>query len=122
MIQFLLPPLPRRLLGLALPDLVPISVSDQCIAEVGCSTCAVHMFTDVSPAALHVAALAEQLETVGVGGLNHVMVINLAVVDAATEFTSALTLRFDRMILKEPVDHVQVVNVLFDNMIARLAR
>ena len=71
------------------------------------------MFTDTVPAAAHLATLAEHSNTTAIGVFDHVVIKNLSVVVTTTQFTSTLSLSFDGMSIQHPVDHVQIVDVLF---------
>ena len=77
-----------------------------------------NVFADTVPATLHVATLAEQLESIGIGVLDHVMIEDLSVVDARADFAASLSLCLDGMVLNQPIDDVQIVYVLFVDMVA----
>ena len=79
---------------------------------------ALHVLGDAVPAAADVAALAEHIATVAVFVLDGMMVINLAVVDACTNLAAAQSLATRRMSALDPVDNVEIVDVLFIDVVA----
>lgn len=79
---------------------------------------AVNMFGDLRPVVVHVSALAEQPRTVAVLKFHGVMVENFAVVRSAGNLRTAHADGLHGMIALEPIHDIQVVNVLFDNVIA----
>ena len=63
------------------------------------------------------AALAEHPRAIGIFELNTVMIENLAVVRRAGDLRATHSKRADRMVAFEPIDDVQIVNVLLDDVI-----
>ncbi len=78
----------------------------------------VSVFLDVTPGVGDVATLAKELRTIRIGKLHDMMVENLAVFLARADLSSTLALSGHGIAVFEPIDHVQVVNVLFNDMIA----
>ena len=62
--------------------------------------------------------VAEHLHAIGIGELDRMMVKNLAVLFADANLPSARATGFDRRPLHDPIADVQVMDMLFDDMIA----
>ena len=63
------------------------------------------------------SAHAEHLDAVGVGELDRMVVIDLAILFAGAHLSSAHTFGLFWRATHQPVDDVDVVNVLFDDMV-----
>src|SRR2546423_7058590 len=73
---------------------------------------------DFALAAVHLAALAKHARAVGVCELNGEVIVNVALLRTGPGLASAQRQGFDRVILESPVDDVEIVNVLLDNVVA----
>src|SRR5665213_1980939 len=87
-------------------------------ADVGHQLGSVSVFGNAVDTTALVAALALDLGSVGVSELDHVVIVNFAVVDPGANLTAAHPHRGDRMAFHDPIGHVQVVNMLLDDVIA----
>ena len=70
------------------------------------------------PAVGYMPAIAEHLDSVGVGELDRVVVEYFANILADADLPAARPLGLDGMRLGDPIAHVDVVNVLLDDVIA----
>ena len=92
-------------------------VPDSTGCNVTCTGSAMSVFGYAVPASLNVSALTEHLHATGVGEFNQVVIKDFAMVFPVSDFTTALPLSRDREVIGEPVDDIDVVNVLFQNMV-----
>src|SRR5262249_28997838 len=76
------------------------------------------IFRDAIPTVQNVAALAGATPAVRVFELHAMMVEDFAVIRAFAHFASAHAVGANGVTLLEPIDHVEVVNVLLDDVIA----
>src|SRR5438876_9176932 len=76
------------------------------------------MLGNVAPAAVDMAALAETAGPIGILEFNRVMIKNLPVVGPFPHFDTAHAVSADGMAFLHPVHHVEVMNVLFHDMVA----
>jgi Ni,Fe-hydrogenase maturation factor len=65
-----------------------------------------------------VAALTKHPRAVGVLEFHRMVIERLAVVLAFTDFAAAHAVGLDRIGILEPVDHIQIVDVLLANVVA----
>src|SRR4051812_33099971 len=78
-----------------------------------------HVLGHGIPAVGNVPALAEQRAAVLVGELHGMMIEDLAeVVLVAIILSPALPLSSDRIVVHDPVDNVEIMNVLLDDVVA----
>ena len=77
-----------------------------------------NVFTDTVVAFGNMSTLTEHLGPVRVGELNKVMVVNLTMVLSSPNQSAALPLCRHRKAIHQPVDHVEVMDVLFHDMVA----
>jgi hypothetical protein len=61
--------------------------------------------------------LAQHLRSVCISELDEVVVENLTTIFADTNLTATLSLSFNWVTIHQPIDHVQIVDVLFGDMI-----
>src|SRR5205085_4523434 len=87
-------------------------------ADVRGALGAVGVLGDALPGVGLVAALAEHHGAVGVGELDEMVVVVLAVLLARANLAAALALRLGRVGALDPVGDVQVVNVLLGDVVA----
>ena len=76
------------------------------------------MLGNAVPAVANVPALAEHVAAIRVFVLDGVVVVNLAVVDAGTNLAAAQSLATRRMGALDPVDDVEIVDVLLIDVVA----
>ncbi len=76
-----------------------------------------NMLADTVPATLDVPTLTQQLESIGISELDHVMIEDLTMIDSLADFATTLPLRLDRMGLNQPIDDIQIVDVLFVDVV-----
>src|SRR5438445_6790642 len=76
------------------------------------------MFRHAIPAALDMTAEAEQARAILVFKLDSMMVENLAIIESFADLATAHALRADGMTLFDPIDHIKVMDVLLDDVIA----
>ena len=74
-------------------------------------------FADGGPSARNVSALAQELDAIPIGVFDKMVIKNLATVRTRSDLPSTLTLCFHRRAVHQPIDDVQVVNVLFANVV-----
>lgn len=86
--------------------------------NLGGAFAAVGVFGDAVPATALVATLAEHFGAIGVFEFDAVVVKNFAGVGADADFGAAHAVGFDGVAVFEPVDDVEVVDVLFDDVVA----
>ncbi len=79
---------------------------------------AMRVFREAVPAVTDLPAIAEQLDAVGVGVLHRMMVVDLAVVLVFAHLSAAEGLGVDRMIVDHPIADVEIMHVLFDDVVA----
>ena len=77
-----------------------------------------HRFLDLAIAIIHLPALAEHPDTVFILVLDRKMVVNMAVILIGAGLATAQAVSADRVTLEHPVDDVEIVDVLFDNMVS----
>ena len=88
-------------------------------ADVGKTLRPLHMLRDALPAVLDVAALAEHPRAIGVLELDIMMIVNLAMLPGHAHLSPPLPLGANRVGPLEPVDDVEVVDMLLTDMVAR---
>src|SRR5215471_2734872 len=86
--------------------------------QLGFSLRAQRVLGDIGPAAGDLPALAEHTRAVGVFEFDKMMIVNLPVALGIADLPATHALRADRMPVFDPVAHVDVVDVLFDDVIA----
>ena len=91
---------------------------DGVAVNLGGSFTAVGVFGDAVPATSLVAALAEHFGSVGVFEFDAVVVKDFTGVGTDADFGAAHAVGFDGVAAFEPVDDVEVVDVLFDDVVA----
>lgn len=97
---------------------VAVLVLDDAGTDVAVAFGSVRVFGDVSPGILDVPTLAVHLRAVLVGEFDQMMVKDLAEVQAGSDFTTTLPLCLDGITVHQPVAHIDVVNMLFVDVIA----
>ena len=91
---------------------------DLAATDVGVPFGAVYELADLVVAVRHVAALADHSMPIRIGKFNHVVVVNLTMILTISDKSSPLALGLDRKPIIEPVDHVEIMNVLLDDVVA----
>src|SRR6266566_8999622 len=79
---------------------------------------AYHMLGNIAPTAVDMAAIAEAARAIRVFKLDGVMIEDFAIVGSFAHLDAAHALSANGMALLDPVDHVQIVNVLLDDVVA----
>ena len=102
----------------ALPDQFPVGTVDLRTADVSVALGAVRVLGHAVPTAADVAALAEHLGAVGIGVFQEVMIEDLAEFLARADLAASLAVAVRRRPAHQPVADVQVVDVLFADMVA----
>ena len=111
-VAVLIPVTPNRLAGAVLDH-------GATIAEIEGALGADNGFADLVPTVWLVAALAVHDDAIGVGKLDVVVVENLAGLAVGAGFAATHALGGDGVgVVHEPVDHVDVMNVLLEDVVA----
>ena len=104
--------------ALGSPGHFTLAVVNFATTDVGVTFAAVGVFGDTVPAITDVAALAEHLRPIRIGELDKVMIEDLSVIDAIADLAPALPLRFNGVRVFKPVRDIQIVYVLFYDVVA----
>src|SRR5262249_43224112 len=78
----------------------------------------VDVFGNLGPGILLVAALAEHPRTVGILEFDAVVIEDFAIVARAGDLRTAHAVPANGMVALEPINDIQIVNVLLDDVIA----
>ena len=115
--MFLLVPqtLPRTFA--ALKNFLAIGRVNRSIADVCVALRPHDVFGNVLGTLRHVSALAEHFVTVSIGVFDEMVVENLTMIHPISQQPPAHALSRCRVVVHQPVDHIQVVDVLFDDVI-----
>src|SRR5439155_13789300 len=101
-----------------LPESPELSVSRfDVIRAVARTLRAHHCLADFALAAIHLPALAEHSGATGVLELDGEMVVDVTLGRTGPRLASTQCQRLDGMVVERPVDDVQVVHMLFDDVI-----
>ena len=100
-----------------LPHNFVLLVVDLATADIAPSVCTVSEFAHRVPAAWDVTALAQKFGAVFVGEFNEVVIEDLTTFFAGADLASTLALGFDGRAVHEPVDHIEVMDVLFADVV-----
>src|ERR1041385_8061152 len=95
-----------------------VVAADDMAADVAIALRAHDVLGNIAPTAIDVAALAEAARAIGVFELDGVVVEDFAVIRAFAHFAAAHAMRADGIALLDPVDDIEVVNVLLADMVA----
>src|SRR5262249_40372554 len=96
----------------------PILTPDNVAADIAGTFGAHAIFGHAVPAVQNVTALAGATRAVLIFEFNVMMIEDFAIIRAFAHFTSPHAIGSDRIALLEPIDYIEVMDVLLDDMIA----
>src|SRR5690242_18121721 len=103
--------------SIRLPDHLAARIVDLAAADVGTTLGSMSKFTHCIPRIRNVTALAEHLRAVRIREFDEMVIIDFTVVGALANFATTLPLSRDGITVLQPINHVEVMNVLLYDMI-----